>query len=203
MEAQIRVAGGELRGARELSGLSRREVSEATGVPESAVRRLELGQLREVSMERLALVADAVGLEPSLRLYPTGAPMRDAAHLALLERLRGRLHPSFRWRAEVPLPGANELRAWDGGVWLGRDWVPVEAETRIGDLQALERRTNLKMRDGGVQSVILLVADTRNNRAAIRSASAAWLSAFPIATRLALRELAGGRLPEASALIVL
>ena len=44
----------------------------------------------------------------------------------------------------------------------------VEAETRLDDLQALERRVRLKQRDLGVRRVILLVADTRHNRAVLR-----------------------------------
>ncbi len=44
----------------------------------------------------------------------------------------------------------------------GADWrVGVEAETVLDDLQALERRLGLKRRDGDVDHVMLLVADTR------------------------------------------
>ncbi|HEU4572497.1 MAG TPA: helix-turn-helix domain-containing protein, partial [Candidatus Limnocylindrales bacterium] len=176
---QLLTVGTELLTARELAGLSRHDVMGATGVSESAIRRMERGDVASLTMERLYLVADAVGLRPSLKLYPTGAPLRDAGHVALLERLRERLHSSLVWRTEVPLRGEGELRAWDAVIRALREWIPVDAETRLGDLQALERRTNLKMRDGGSTRVILLVADTRTNRAALRGAPGAWRVAFP------------------------
>jgi transcriptional regulator with XRE-family HTH domain len=203
IQGQVRVIGGELLAARELSGLSRRAVSTATGVPESAVRRLELGLLRELNVARLALVADAVGLEPSIRLYPGGDPLRDAAQNALLERLRLRVSRSLTWRREVPLPGDRDQRSWDAVITKPPLSRPVDAETRLRDFQALERRLNLKMRDGNVDSIILLVADSRNNRAALRSAPEAWKAAFPISSRQALTDVGAGRLPDASALIVL
>jgi transcriptional regulator with XRE-family HTH domain len=199
----VTMAGRDLRQARELAGLSRRAVSEATGVSESAIYRLELGRLSDVSVERLALVAASLGLDTSIRLYPGGSPLRDAAHAALLERLRARLHRALTWRTEVPLGVAGDLRSWDAVITRGRDSRAVEAETRLTDLQALERRVNLKLRDGAAEQVILLVADTRNNRAALRSAPKAWTAAFPVGTRAALHALAAGSLPEASALIVL
>ncbi|HEY3522255.1 MAG TPA: hypothetical protein VGK63_01010, partial [Candidatus Limnocylindrales bacterium] len=183
--------------------LTLENVAAATGTSRSAVERLELGQLRNVSFARLALVADAVGLEPNLKLYPTGAPLRDMPQLKLLGRFRPRLHTSLGWRTEVGLPADGDLRAWDGVITLGRDWVPVEAETRLSDLQALERRLNLKMRDGGASRVILLVAESRTNRAALGGAPEAWRAGFPIGTRAALAALGRGKLPATSALVVL
>jgi transcriptional regulator with XRE-family HTH domain len=203
VRAQIMTAGRDLRQARELSGLSRHDVSSATGMSESAIYRLELGQLQEITVERLALVAAAVGLEPAIRLYPSGSPLRDAAHLALLDRLRKRLHSSLTWRVEVPLPLPGDLRSWDAVITKPPKWRPVEAETRLVDLQALERRVHLKMRDAGTADLILLVAENRNNREALRAAPEAWRSAFPIGARAALTALGAGRLPEGSALIVL
>lgn len=170
---------------------------------ESAIRRLELGRLEDISTERLALVADVVGLEPSLRLYPTGAPLRDAPQLALLGRFRPRLHDSLVWRTEVTLPIEGDLRSWDAVISTAHDWVPVDAEARLSDLQALERRTNLKARDSGAQRVILLVADTRTNRMALKASPDAWRAGFPVDTRTALRLLGKGELARQSALIVL
>jgi hypothetical protein len=69
-------------------------------------------------------------------------------------------------RTEVPLPIVGDLRAWDA-VIRGVDWRrPVEAETVVDDIQALERRLALKVRDGGVDGVILVIADTPRNRRA-------------------------------------
>jgi len=40
----------------------------------------------------------------------------------------------------------------------------VEMEMRLRDAQALERRIELKRRDDPVESLVVLVADTRGNR---------------------------------------
>lgn len=200
---QIVAAGHDLRLSRQLVGMSIREASKATGISPSAWSRLELGRLQDITVARLAIAADTVGMQLGLKLYPGGDAVRDAAHLTLLERLRGRLHPALRWRTEVPLPGDRDLRAWDAVVAEPGKWIPVEAETRLTDVQALERRIHLKMRDGGADRVILLVAESRTNRRALRSTPEAWTAAFPIGTRVALHRLSAGRLPDASALIVL
>ncbi|HEU4571820.1 MAG TPA: helix-turn-helix transcriptional regulator [Candidatus Limnocylindrales bacterium] len=196
-------AGDDVRRHREAAGLSIRECSAQTGISASAWSRIERGTSTTLDLERFAVVADAVGLDASLRLFPTGAPLRDAGHAALLERFRRELHPTLSWRTEVPLGLERDIRAWDAVIRRGSEWVPVEAETRLDDLQALERRINLKLRDGGAEFVILLVAESRTNRAVLKAASAAWSSAYPIGTRSALRSLRAGELPAGNALIVL
>ena len=71
--------------------------------------------------------------------------------------------------AEMPLPIVGDLRAWDAAI-AGDSWTMyVDAETRIRDVQSLARRTSLKHRDTGRGHVLLLVADTRANRAVLDS----------------------------------
>ena len=138
-----------------------------------------------------------------MRLYPGGDPIRDAAQFGLLSRLRGRIHPDLRWRTEVPLPLPGDRRAWDAVIAGPGFVVGVEAETRLRDIQAVARRTNLKQRDGALDRVLLLVADTRANRHALRQASDVLSTGFPVAQRDALRALNAGRAPAGNALIVL
>ena len=76
------------------------------------------------------------------------------------------------WRTEVPLLIPGDLRAWDATIARTGFVIGVEAETRLRDLQAAARRTNLKQRDGELDHVILLVADTRANRLALRLGAA-------------------------------
>lgn len=101
------------------------------------------------------------------------------------------------------MAAAPDLRAWDavigGGSW--RDGV--EAEVRLRDAQALERRIALKQRDGSVDAVILLVWDTRHNRDALDSVGAGLHAAFPLGGNLALERLAAGNDPGGNALILL
>ncbi len=128
--------------------------------------------------------------------------MRDAGHLGLLERLRSRVAAALGWRTEVPVPIPGDLRAADA-VIDGLDWTAmVEAETRLDDLQALHRRLSLKQRDLGCTRVILLVADTRHNRAVIAAHPELRLR-FPISTRKVLVALANARDPGGDALLIL
>jgi hypothetical protein len=157
-------------------------------------------------LEFLAAYCAVLGLELSLRTYPAGDPIRDRAQLALLERLRGRLHPSLRWRTEVPLPIERDLRAWDADIrgttpapWRAR----VEAETKLADLQALERRLTLKHRDDPGGHLILLISDTRANRAGLRSLREGLAELLPLRTREMLATIAQGRDPGASGIVIL
>jgi hypothetical protein len=167
------------------------------------VSRIERAASPEANLMVLARLASVVGLKPSLRFYPDGDPIRDVAHTRLLERLHSRVHPGLRWRTEVPLLIPGDLRAWDATI-VGADFgVGVEAETRLRDLQAAARRTNLKQRDGELDHVILLVADTRANRLAIRLGAMELGEAFPVSQRDCLRALRESRDPGGSAIIVL
>ena len=143
----------------------------------------------------------AVGLDLSARLYPAGEPIRDVAHRALIERLRLRLHPSLTLLTEVPLPIPGDRRAWDA-IIRGLDWqMPVEAETRPRDAQALDRRIALKLRDAGFDKVILLLLNSAHNRRLV--ASGALAGRYAIDGRSALARLAEGRDPGGSAVVLL
>ena len=151
----------------------------------------------------LALIASVVGLDLPLRTYPAGEPIRDAAQLALLARLRALLPPELRWRTEVPLAIEGDRRAWDA-VIEGRGWrLPVDAESRLRDVQAFSRRLALKQRDDRSACVVLLVADTRHNRHVLRLAGPDLAAAFPTPGRAALAALSIGERPPGSAIVLL
>jgi transcriptional regulator with XRE-family HTH domain len=199
----VLAAGKELRLAGMAAGLSQRDVASAADVSHTTVWRVERGMMPVVSVLVLARIATVVGLKPSLRFFQDADPIRDAAHVSLLARLRARIHADLRWRTEVPLPIPGDRRAWDA-VIAGLGFViGVEAETRLRDAQAVVRRTNLKQRDGELDRVILLVADTRANRLALQMAAGDLATVFPIPQRDALRALSEGHDPGGNALIVL
>jgi hypothetical protein len=166
------------------------------------VSRIEHGLVKSLDPEGLAILFAAVGLELSVRVFPSGAPLRDNAHTALLRRFKARLHPSVVWRTEVPMPIPGDLRAWDAAVGVRSRWTGVEAETRPRDAQALERRLNLKLRDSNFEHAILLLADTRYNRQFIRG-HPALRDRFPLPGRLALEHLGAGADPGDSAIVLL
>jgi hypothetical protein len=129
--------------------------------------------------------------------------VRDHAHLALLERLRAAIGDALGWQTEVPLPNPGDRRAWDALIRVARVRVGVEAETRGRDSQDLQRRLSLKRRDGGVDHVILLLADTRHNRSFLRAAGQGLLGDFPVPGPVALERLAAGQDPQGSSIILL
>lgn len=173
--------------------------------------RIERGLVPEVSVRQIARIGAVVGLDVRTRAYPGGDPVRDIAHVRLIQRLTSRLDPDLVFRAEVPLPIEGDQRSWDGwisnlpesGEGAGRGWLPVDAETRLHDVQALLRRLTLKLRDSGQEHVLLVIADTRSNRHAVAASAYILAAMFPIQPRHALARLASGRHPGGSALVFL
>jgi transcriptional regulator with XRE-family HTH domain len=188
------------------AGLSLREVAAASAASHQQLSRFERGRLERVSVPEVGAWCAVVGLDLAIRVYPAGDPIRDRAQLQLLERLRARLHPSLRWRAEVPLPIEGDLRAWDAEI-TGRHPSPwrarVEAETRIADGQALERRLSLKLRDDPGGHLILLVSDTRTNRRALASIGVGLETFSPLGTRAMMASLSAGRDPGCGGIVIL
>jgi hypothetical protein len=91
-------------------------------------------------------MASVLGCELSLGIHAIGAPIRDKAHVALLARFAARLSRLLRWRTEVSVPLPGDLRSADGMI-DGVDFdAIVEAETRLDDIQAVERRLRAKQR---------------------------------------------------------
>jgi transcriptional regulator with XRE-family HTH domain len=202
-ERSATTLGDELRSNRVAAGLSQTFVAAAAEISRSQVSRIERGRVRSVSIVRIATLAAVLGLELSVKLYPVENALRDRGHVALLERLRSAVHASFSWRSEVPLRQAGDMRAWDAKLSGAGVRIGVEAETRLLDAQALARRLALKRRDGDVDHVTLLVADTRGNRAVLRAFADALAADFPVPGARALAALSAGRDPGGSAVILI
>jgi transcriptional regulator with XRE-family HTH domain len=192
----------DLGAARRAAGLSLEQVASMSHIAGSTAGRIESGFIRDPDLRILASLAATVGLELRLRAYPNGDPIRDAGQQRLIQRLRLRLHPDLSWRTEVPLPVEGDLRAWDAVVRTTSWRVAVEAETVLEDIQSVERRLALKQRDGDIDHVILLVADTRRNRRALASAPAAF-AGLSRNSRPVMRALARGEDPGTSAIVLL
>jgi len=200
--------GDELRNARVGAGLSLRFVGARVGRSATPVMRIERGLVPNVSVRQLARIGAVVGLNVRVRTYPGADPIRDIAQAKLLGRLSARLHQRLGFQTEVPLPIQGDQRGWDG--WISRfdgdtsgTGLPVDAETRLHDVQALLRRLTLKLRDSGAEHVLLVVSDTRANREAAAAAAQVLAGLFPVSPRRALAMLAAGRHPGGSALVFL
>jgi transcriptional regulator with XRE-family HTH domain len=199
--------GEELRRARLMRGWSLDEAGRQASMSGSQASRIERGLHRAVTHEQLVCLGAAVGLEIRIRAYPGAEGPLDRAQLRLLDRLRRLVPSTVEMRTEVALPDPTDQRAWDAVLTGLRESdgsstrLMVEAETRLADVQAQLRRLALKARDGQAAAVLLVVADTRHNRAALDLAESTLDADFPVAARSALPALRAGRHPGGSAVI--
>jgi transcriptional regulator with XRE-family HTH domain len=198
-------AAREFRLARVEAGLSQGVVGASARISRAAYGRIERAEDHGVSIETLASVAAVLGLELSLGMFPAGDALRDAGHTKLLARLAARCHPSLRFATEVPLPRPGDRRAWDALIrgFPTQVRCGVEAETHPNDVQGLERKLMLKLRDGAVDRLILLLADTRHNRAFFRTLPSTFRERFPVRGSVAVARLAAGLDPGGNAIVLL
>jgi transcriptional regulator with XRE-family HTH domain len=196
--------GLDLRTARITSGKTLREVGTSVGMSYSNVGRIERAALPSVTITQLARIGAVVGLDVRVRAFPGPTLLRDAGSITMFGRLRARLAPILVMRTEVPLQIEGDLRAWDAVIYgfePAADPLHAEGETRLFDAQAQLRRIAVKARDAGVDAVLLVIADTPRNRAAVRAAGQMITDAYPIQARAALAAMAAGRHPGGSALV--
>jgi hypothetical protein len=165
------------------------------------VSRTELALPSAVRIDELAVHAAAVGLRLSVKMYPRGSPVRDAGHLRLLARFKSRVDPALRWRSEVPIGDNGDLRAWDAQL-DGAGSIAIDAETRLQDMQALQRRCETKLRDSGVDRLVLVVGATRHNRRVLGLHRDALRSTFPADTAEVMRALEHGRVSSTNGIVV-
>ncbi len=196
--------GHELRDARLGLGLSQSTVARASGLSASRIGRLERHETQTVDLDELCRLARPLGLRPSVKLFPAGVPLRDAAHLALLRRLESVLGPRLQLRREVPIPISGDLRGWDGWLQAPGDQLELEAETHVRDVQDLERRIAHKLRDDDrVSRVLLVLTESVHNRRVAREKREALRELHPLEGHEALRALRAGRLPGAGGVVLL
>lgn len=195
--------GEEIRAARVAAGLSQARVARAADISSSELSRIELGKAAWVDIPTAASVCAVVGLDLSVRAYPGASPLRDAAHLRLVEWLRRELDPNVVLRTEVPIGDGRDQRAWDAVLQAGPVNCAVEFETRMSHAQAVLRKVNLKRQASGVDRVVLVLADTNTNRRAVLGAREYLRPTFPLDPAAILSALRDGRLPESGGIVFL
>ena len=176
-------------------------MARAAGISQGQLSEVERGTYPTAPLGTFVRVATALGLDLSVRTFPGGEPIRDKAQVALLERFRKAVGESWQWAAEVPLPILGDRRAWDRTMRRHGTLIGVEGETRPTDMQELQRRLAIKKRDGQVDRLILVLADTEWCRRLIRLNDVE--TSFPVPGRVALRALAEGRDPGGDAVVLL
>jgi transcriptional regulator with XRE-family HTH domain len=192
---------GAYRDARLAAGLPQRAVAEAVGLSVAEVSRIERDDAPWLRIDTAARLASVLGLDLWTRTYPGDDRLRDAGHARLFHALLRDVGPEIGALTEVPVTTAPDQRAWDVVLRRGDESVVAELETRITDAQALVRRLELKKRDGDRDVVILVVADRRSNRRAIRAAGSVLRPAFPADSRTIRAALRSGRLPSESGML--
>jgi transcriptional regulator with XRE-family HTH domain len=158
----------EVRGARLTAGVSQLQLAAEAGSSDSAIARLEAGQRKDLGIIELSEIASVLGYEVSVGLHPIGDPVRDKGQLACGRRFDAFLSDRWRVTDETLLPGTGEQRAWDKLLRLvdasPRYLVGVDIESRVWDVQAMVRRTRARERDGQVDAILIVLADTAHNR---------------------------------------
>ena len=201
-ERLVRELADAVREARIGLGVSLTRLAELVGFSRSKLWRIENGLTRKLDLVEAAQLCQVLGLDLSVRTFPTGAPIRDAGHVRLIDRF-ARATPSMAWTREHPIPISGDLRAWDLFGRLDGHNIGVAAETKFRDEQALIRREHAKMRDAGVDRLILLIADTKANRATLREIRESLRAEFPLDGRQILTALNAGRDPGDSGIVLM
>ena len=194
--------GGELRTARLNLGVTQRDVGMAIGASASEVSRRELGQARRLTGERLAVHAAAVGLRVSVKLFPVGGGIRDAAQARYARGLLARIGHAWHITLEAGMPRFGDLRAVDILLVGGAARIAIEVITRVGDLQAHIRAARLKTRDIAATRLVLVVADTHANARTVDALRPMLAADFDLDTRRVVAHLEAGREPPRDALIL-
>ncbi len=196
--------GRELRLARRIAGVSQATLATRAGMSDSQLSRLEKGRSVRVTLDQLCRAARAAELETSIKLYPTGVTIRDRVQLGLLARFEEILAPPIRVRREVPLPIVGDLRAWDARITDGRRTASIEAESKIVDAQALQRRLEAKVRDDPGRGVVILVLNrTAHNRTVLSAHREAFRALLPLDGAAILRHLRRGEVPPTGGIVML
>ena len=164
--------------------------------------RIERGAIPRLTFDQACRAGMAVGLRIGARAYPVGDPVRDAGQLRLLERFVSLLPALARVDREAALPLPGDLRAWDALVSLDGRRAGCEAETHLRDIQALERKLSAKLRDGGVDILLLVVSDTAYNRSVLADHRETLRALLPLDGLDIRRALRNGRLPARNGLIL-
>jgi len=157
----------EFRQARLALGQSQAHVATTARMSRGRYAQIERGRAANLTLVELDRVAVVLGLSPSIRVFPSGAPVRDVASATRLQTFTKQVRRPLTYRVEVAPPRFDdrpEYRAWDAVLFGHRERTACELEMRLRDVQAVRRRIELKRRDDPTEHFLLLIADTRTNR---------------------------------------
>lgn len=194
---------GELRTARELAGVSQRTLASELSWSQSEVNRLDKFRFESVSLVRLCETGAVLGLDLSASFHPAGDAVRDRGHQKVRGRVVGMVaSPPYAITHEAPFSGLEDIRCRDLLLRLDDFAVGIEIETRVRDVQACVRRIRARERQGGVDEVVVVLADTAHNRRIVTELREALGPRFATDPRQIVAALRGGRPVTGSGVIL-
>jgi transcriptional regulator with XRE-family HTH domain len=197
--------GAEFETARRSIGVSQEHVAAASRVSRPRYSKIENGKMSTLQVVEVARIASVLGLEPSIRLFPGGLPIRDAGQARRLTAFLAHVAAPLKAQTEVPLPALpehRELRAWDAVLVGSGARTAIELEMRLHDAQAVERRVGLKRRDDPAEHFLLLIADTRTNRRVLAELPGLFADLPRLSKAGVIRALIAGRHPGTGLVLV-
>ena len=193
---QLRRMGAELRTARAKLRMSDREVARRAGVSRSTVARLEHGD-PAMRVDTLTAVMAAAGLDLVLQAYEGATlSLRDTGQMDIAEVIRSAAGDS--WRPVTEVAAGPYGRSADLVLYSAEEVIHVEIERGAADFQAQERsakrkREALASGEGRPVRLVLVIEDTRSNRAALAPHEALIRSQYPATSREIMSALRNGR----------
>lgn len=184
--AQAVKVGGSIRTARGTAGFSVATASARAGIADSTWRRIERGA-PGASLTTVCAMTDAVGLDFVAQVFPGSGPrLRDTGQLELARVLAGMASPA--WTVTLEVPAGDHGEAIDLVLWRPDEIVAVEIERLMLDAQAQIRRLILKRdwlaaRHRRPVRLVVVVEDTRRNRAAMAPHLSLLRTTFPAGSR--------------------
>ena len=192
-----------LRAARRVAGLTQAQLAAAIGESQPEISRRENARSTAMTPAELALHAAAIGLKLSVKLWPAGGALRDAAQARYIGAFLERVGHAWQVTLEAVVPRPGDLRAADILLTNGPLRIVVEVITRLTDLQAQVRAAQAKARDLEATRLVIVVAATHANRAALEEARPALADAFNLDSRRLLADLAASQDPRRDGILLL
>ncbi len=194
MQQALRIGQG-VRLARAESGLTRVAAASRAGVARSTWDRVEGGH-PNVTLAALVAASDAVGLDLVCTLYPgQGLSLRDSRQLAIAKWLSDIASPT--WRISLEERAGEHGEAIDVVLWGPTEIVAIEIERFALDWQAQSRRAGIKrdwlaQHHGRPVRLVIVVSDTKANRAALTPFIGIIRLGFPAGSRAVMRSVRSG-----------
>lgn len=195
-DAAAKRIGREIEMARRSAAVSIESTAQRAHVSPSTVVRILNGD-SGAHLDTFYAIAWAVGLRPSVKLFPTEAPsLRDSGQLHIAQYLISIAHSSLKPQMELPV-GDPFGRAADLVFFGAREIVMHEIERSLSDFQTTKRGAMLKRDALQAQHrrpvrLVLTVEDTRRNRDLVAPHLLALAADLPASSSAIMRHLRSG-----------